>query len=256
MSKADELLVIEDLTKHFVGVRAVHDCSFAVQEGQFVGMIGPNGSGKSTVFNLVSGLLEADTGSVRLAGAELVGKRPNEIARMGIGRTFQTPRAFPSLTLMENLLASVESPGERMSVAFAGTYRRKERELASQAREMLTLVGLSQRATDLCGQLSGGEIRLLEVARQLIRKPRLLLLDEPTAGVNPGLQVRLAELLRTLHDSGLTILVVEHNLHFLLDLAERVVVLTEGSVLTVGTPAEIRSDPKVIAAYLGRDHAA
>ena len=251
-----DILTFDGVSKRFGGLRAVHKCSVNVPEGILMGLIGPNGAGKSTLFNLASGLLPPDEGSIRVRGEELVGKRPEEVARTGIGRTFQTPRTFLSLSLMENMLASADTPGEKLTTALMGTYRQREAQLVDQARDLLELVGLSARANDTSEDLSGGELRMLEVARQLIRRPRVLLLDEPTAGVAPRLQQRLSELLVSLNDDGLTILVVEHNLRFLMNLVERVAVMVHGSVLTIGTPDEIRSDPRVISAYLGRSHGA
>lgn len=247
-----ELLQIERVSKRFGGLRAVNDCSFDVARGTLTGLIGPNGAGKSTLFNLISGLHRPESGSIQLDGEELVGQRPDEIADLGVGRTFQTPRSFATLSCLENLLASVPSPGERLVPSILGTYRREERKTTSTAVEYLDLVGLGARADDPANELSGGELRMLEVARQLMREPKILLLDEPTAGVTPSLQVRLAETLQGLHARGLTVVIVEHNLHFLLDLVERVVVMVRGGVLTQGDPEAIRSDPEVINAYLGR----
>jgi len=246
------LLDIENVSKAFGGLRAVDDCSFSVTAGALMGFIGPNGAGKTTLFNLVSGIYEPDSGSIRLEGKELVGRRPDQVATAGVGRTFQTPRSFATLSCQENLLASVSSPGEGLLQAFLGSYRSHEEEVAVEATELLSLVGLGNRVHDPADELSGGELRMLEVARQLIRHPKILLLDEPTAGVTPRLQGRLAELLRSLHADGLTVLVVEHNLGFLLDLVDHVVVMVMGTVLTEGEPDVIRNDPDVINAYLGR----
>jgi len=245
-------LDIDGVSKSFGGLRAVADCSFEVPQGSLMGFIGPNGAGKSTLFNLVSGLYQPETGSIRLEGDELVGRPPDEIARMGLGRTFQTPRSFSTLSCMENMLASVQSPGENLLSALLGNYRSHETATTEEAHRLLGVVGLGGRAEDAADELSGGELRMLEVARQLIRQPAILLLDEPTAGVSPRLQSRLAELLRGLHADGLTVLVVEHNLGFLLDLVQHVVVMVKGSVLTEGDPDAIRRDPRVINAYLGR----
>ncbi|MGH8912992.1 MAG: ATP-binding cassette domain-containing protein, partial [Acidimicrobiia bacterium] len=170
----------------------------------------------------------------------------------GLGRSFQTPRSFGSLSCMEHMLASVQSPGEHLVPALLGTYRSHEREAKAEAERLLGVVGLGDRAEDLADELSGGELRMLEVARQLMRRPKMLLLDEPTAGVTPRLQARLTELLRALHGDGLTVLVVEHNLGFLLDLVDHVVVMVGGRILTEGAPDSIRRDPDVINAYLGR----
>jgi branched-chain amino acid transport system ATP-binding protein len=246
------LLDIDSVFKSFGGLCAVDGCSFSVPPGSLMGFIGPNGAGKSTLFNLVSGLYRPDSGSIRLEGEELVGRQPDEIANLGLGRTFQTPRSFPTLSCLENMLASVPSPGERLLPALMGTYRSHEMEMTKEATSLLEDVGLGGRVDDSADELSGGELRMLEVARQLIRHPKILLLDEPTAGVTPRLQLGLAEMLRGLHGDGLTVLVVEHNLGFLLDLVDHVVVMVGGKVLTEGDPVAIRRDPAVINAYLGR----
>jgi ABC-type branched-subunit amino acid transport system ATPase component len=245
-------LEIENVSKSFGGLHAVDGCSFDVSPGSLMGFIGPNGAGKSTLFNLISGIYQPSAGSIRLNGEELIGLRPDQVAAMGMSRTFQTPRSFGTLSCLENMLASSPSPGEKLLAAVLGTYRSHEREVAAEARQLLGLVGLGARADHPADELSGGELRMLEVARQLIRHPKILLLDEPTAGVNPRLQTRLADLLRTLHAEGLTVLVVEHNLGFLLDLVDQVVVMVRGKVLTEGPPDSIRRDPGVINAYLGR----
>lgn len=247
-----DLLEIQDVSKNFGGLRAVRDCSLTVRQGSLTGLIGPNGAGKSTLFNLISGLHRPDSGSIRLDGDKLTGLRPDEIADRGVGRTFQTPRSFGTLSCMENLLASSPSVGEHLVSSIFGTYRREEKDTTIRAREYLDLVGLRGRADKPANELSGGELRMLEVARQLMREPKILLLDEPTAGVTPALQVRLSETLRELHTGGLTVVVVEHNLGFLLNLVKQVVVMVSGGVLTQGDPETIRSDPEVINAYLGR----
>lgn len=247
-----DLLGIDGVSKRFGGLRAVDDCSFTVEKGSLTGLIGPNGAGKSTVFNLVSGLYEPESGSIKLDGEEVAGRSPDEIAALGVGRTFQTPRSFSTLSCLENLLASIPSPGEHLMSSILGTYRAEEEVATARAKDYLDLVGLGARSDISADELSGGELRMLEVARQLMRDPKILLLDEPTAGVTPTLQVRLAQTLRELHAQGLTVVVVEHNLGFLLDLVERVVVMVSGRVLTAGDPDAIRSDPEVINAYLGR----
>lgn len=248
------VLEINAVSKRFGGLVAVDGCSFNVPAGVLMGFIGPNGAGKSTLFNLVSGLYRPESGSIRLGEEELVGRRPDHIARMGVGRTFQTPRSFASLSPLENMLASVQSPGESLLPALLGLYRTHEAEAVTEARQLLELVGLGGRMNDSTDELSAGELRMLEVARQLIRHPKILLLDEPTAGVDPRLQGRLSELLRSLHADGLTVLVVEHNLGFLLNLVDHVIVMVRGRVLTEGDPDAIRRDPEVINAYLGREN--
>lgn len=248
------LLAVTGISKRFAGLQAVggeRGLSFTVDRGAFVGLIGPNGAGKSTTFDMLSGVLAADTGSVRFDGHDITRAGADSIAEHGIGRTFQTPRAFESLSVFDNVISGITSPGERLGHAFGRSWRRHEAESARDTAMILRRVGLADRAASHVGDLSGGELRMLEVARQLVRKPVMLLLDEPTAGVHPGLQKRLAGLLRALHDDGMTLVVVEHNLQFLLALADHVLVLADGELIAQGTPAEIRRDPVVVSAYLG-----
>ena len=255
----NDILVVEKLAKQFGGLKAVGGdtgLSFKVKRGALVGLIGPNGAGKSTIFNLISGVREPSSGSVIFNGKNLSNIKSSEIASHGLGRTFQTPRAFPSLTVMENVLVGADSTGEHLSSAFLGRWRSNEIDIKSKAVEVLNRVGLDDRIHDVVANLSGGELRMLEVARQLIRDPEILLLDEPTAGVDPSLQGKLSAILMDLHNEGKTLIVVEHNLHFLLSIADMVIVLQNGELLAEGTPKEIKTDPRVIAAYLGDEYAA
>lgn len=254
-----DLLVVDKVTKRFGGLKAVGGdagLSFSVPEGTFLGLIGPNGAGKSTTFNLISGVLKPTSGAVILDGKDLSAARPSDIAAYGLGRTFQTPRAFPSLTVLENVMVGADNEGETLLSVLRGGWKSRERALRDKAGEVLDRVGLSERVNDVVANLSGGELRMLEVARQLVRDPKILLLDEPTAGVDPSLQAKLSRILVDLHGEGRTLVVVEHNLHFLLQIADSVVVLQNGELLSKGTPGEIKADEKVIAAYLGADHAA
>lgn len=250
------LLEARDVAVHYGGIRALDGADLDVPNSGITGLIGPNGAGKSTLFNVVSGLVQPTRGTVRFDGADIVGLRPEKVAQLGIGRTFQTPRAFPSLDLVDNLCVSAAGGGEGLTHALLGRFRSREASLLERAAELLEMVGLDDKARRKADELSGGELRMLEVARQLMRQPRMLLLDEPTSGVNQALQQSLAVLLRRLARDGTPVLIVEHNLHFLLALAQRVVVMHQGRVLTEGTPEEVRRDPGVIAAYLGRHDAA
>lgn len=255
----DDILVVDKLTKQFGGLRAVggeSGLSFKVKRGTLVGLIGPNGAGKSTTFNLISGILPPSSGSVSLNSKDLSNIRTSDIAAHGLGRTFQTPRAFPSLTVLENVMVGAESLGERLIPVFSGAWRGTEGELGTKAAEMLAKVGLADRLNETVSNLSGGELRMLEVARQLVRDPEILLLDEPTAGVDPSLQGKLSSILVDLRKEGRTLIVVEHNLHFLLRIADTVIVLQNGELLAQGTPQEIKNDQRVIAAYLGDEYAA
>ncbi|MGE0007303.1 MAG: ABC transporter ATP-binding protein [Parvibaculaceae bacterium] len=254
-----EILLVDRLTKRFGGLKAVggdKGLSFRVRKGAFLGLIGPNGSGKSTTFNLISGVMKPNAGSVMLEGIDLSRIPASRIASHGLGRTFQTPRAFPSLSVLDNVIVGADSAGETIGAVVSGRWRESESELAERAKDVLERVGLSGRSRETVANLSGGELRMLEVARQLVRQPRILLLDEPTAGVDPSLQKKLSKVLVDLHGAGTTLIVVEHNLSFLLQIADSVVVLQNGELLSEGTPQEIKSDRKVIGAYLGAGHAA
>ncbi len=254
-----DILVVDSVTKRFGGLRALggdNGLSFTVQQGTFLGLIGPNGAGKSTTFNIISGVIKPNTGAVYLNGQNLSETRTPEIAAYGLGRTFQTPRAFPSLSILENVMVGADNVGERLSAVLSGRWRRDEPMLKEQSAAVLERVGLGNRIAENVASLSGGELRMLEVARQLVREPKVLLLDEPTAGVDPSLQGKLSDILVRLHADGTTLIVVEHNLHFLLRIADSVLVLQNGELLAQGSPQEIRSDKKVVAAYLGNDHAA
>jgi len=244
-------LRLAGVSKRFGGLQAVDDLTFDVRHGEITGLIGPNGAGKSTVFNLISGMLTPDAGSIMLGENELVGSSPDHIARSGLGRTFQAPRAFLGMSVLDNVAAAADSPGERLGASILGGYRSEESVIERRAVELLELVGLGKKVRHPSEELSGGELRLLEIARQLVREPQIVLLDEPTAGVSPSLQDRLGEVLRELETAGITLLVVEHNLGFLLSLAKTVVVLDQGRLLAEGTPDEIRANDGVVSAYLG-----
>jgi branched-chain amino acid transport system ATP-binding protein len=240
----------QDVQRRFGGLIAVAGVTLAIEPGSITGLIGPNGAGKSTLFNLITGVYPPSEGEVFVGGENVTGRRAEQIAAMRIGRTFQTPRGFPSLSAAENVEVMLEDPRE----GFVGALFRRDaargrrRELV---REALARVGLADRADHPFGSLSSGEQRLLEIARQLVREPKALLLDEPTAGVNPDLQGRLRDVVLDLNKEGVTVLVVEHNLGFLMSLATRLHVLAAGRLIASGTPQEIARDPAVIEAYLG-----
>jgi neutral amino acid transport system ATP-binding protein len=239
------LLEVEGLTKRFGGVTAVSDCSFAVPEGSVTALVGPNGSGKTTAFNLITGYLRADEGSIRFAGAPVRRPNPVSLARHGLTRTFQQARIFADLTLVENMVAALQQPWR---TAFRRAVRRPERERAVQ---LLGEFGLARVAGDRAGTLSYGQKKLLEFATVLMAEPRLVLLDEPTAGVNPVLVEQIEARVRELNACGLTFLVVEHNMNLVMRLCDPVVVLDHGTKLAEGPPALVRVDPRVLDAYLG-----
>ncbi|MFP3914735.1 MAG: ABC transporter ATP-binding protein [Actinomycetota bacterium] len=244
------LLTFDGVTRYFGGIVAVDDCSFTVGEGELVGMVGPNGAGKSTLFNLATGYLEPSRGTVTVLGVPTHRHPAAALARQGLSRTFQTPVAFRELTVLDNVMVAAPVARPLLS-GLMGGWRQQERSHEEGARALLEKVGLSQRADTEAGELSGGELRMLEVARQLFTGPRLLLLDEPTAGVAPHLQTTLGDLIRSVHADGVAVVVVEHNLGFLLELVDRVICLANGRVIADGTPEQIRRDPQVVAAYLG-----
>ena len=253
-----ELLEVEQLVKTFGSVRAVDDASLDVQAHAITALIGPNGAGKSTLFNCVAGALRPDGGRVRFDGRRIDRRRTERIASLGLVRTFQSARALTRMSVLDNiLLASFGHPGERLTgvVTRPGAARRHERALRERADEVLGLVGLDRLRTAYAGTLSGGQRKLLDLARALMLEPKLVLLDEPMAGVSPTLRVQLLEhILALRRDRGVTFFIVEHDLDFVMQVADRVIVMNEGRVLTTGKPEEVRADPAVIDAYLGKTH--
>ncbi|HET8741840.1 MAG TPA: ABC transporter ATP-binding protein [Gaiella sp.] len=249
------LLEARDVTKSFAGVRAVDDASLVVEDRSITALIGPNGAGKSTLFNCISGFLRPDGGRIELAGQRIDRSPPHRIVRAGLARTFQTARALTRMTVLDNVrLAAPAHPGEQLDglVLRRGAVRRREREVTEQALELLRLVRLEEHADALSGTLSGGQRKLLDLARILMASPRMILLDEPMAGVNPALREELlAHVLELRATRGITFLIVEHDLGFVMQASDRVVVMNEGRVLMEGTPDEVQGDERVIDAYLG-----
>lgn len=247
------ILEMDRVTRAFGGLTAVSEASLTLDPGELVGLVGPNGAGKSTTFNLACGYLTPTEGTVCFKGESIADEHPSELSRRGVGRTFQTPVAFPDLSVIENVMVGEPLPRPLIQ-ALLGRWRPQERQRRHRAHELLERVGLAARVDHSAGDLSGGELRMLEVARQLMGRPELLLLDEPTAGVAPGLQSRLGDVIRSVSGDGTTILIVEHNLGFLLNLVDRVICMAAGEIIADGTPDEIRRDPKVVAAYLGEQN--
>ena len=248
------ILEIEDLVKHFSGVRAVDGCSFSVPQGRLEGLIGPNGAGKSTVIELVSGLVKPTSGVIRFAGEEIQGLPPHQIYRKGLARCFQTAREWRQLTVLENVLLAAPTRNlDTITAAFfqRGKVKSYEREVREKALATLDRYKLFRLRNDLAYSLSGGQKRLLEFARIAMSEPKLALLDEPMAGVNPVLQADIEAGIATLLDAGASVLLIEHNLGFVEQICDRVTVMVAGRVVATGKMHELREDPVVQEAYLG-----
>ena len=247
-------MTITGVTKHFGGVEALAGCTFSVGEGSITGLIGPNGAGKTTLFNVISGLTHADGGEIRLGSQRLDGRSAHSIARRGIGRTFQIPRPLGRMTVLENVLVYAHGQtGESVARVFASprVVREEERRLRARAREILASMDLGHLAEARAETLSGGQKKLLELARALMSDPRIILLDEPGAGVNPTLMRSLIATIRALRDEGRTFLLIEHDMDLVTELCDPVVVMAQGRKLTEGPFADVRRDPAVLEAYLG-----
>lgn len=247
------LLEVRGLTRSFGGLRAVAGAEFHVPAGSITGLIGPNGAGKTTTFDVIAGRLRPDAGHVRFDGSDVTGAAPERLARRGLVRTFQIPRVFGRMTVWENLLFGAEHPGEGFlrSLVGGGSVAEREREVVRQADEVLHLLELESVSDTRAAELSGGQRKLLELGRVLMLQPRLVLLDEPTAGVAPALTDTLVAKLRRLRDDGTTLLVVEHDLKMVMDITDHVVVMHLGQVLIEGAPEVVVRDERVLEAYLG-----
>ena len=250
------LLEVQDIGKSFAGLVALQSVSIGVEAGKIVGLIGPNGSGKSTLFDIITGFQRSDRGRIFYEGAAITGLPPHAIARRGLMRTFQMSEGGQRLTAIENLLAAAPEQEEQNLLGAAlgvRALRRRERENLDRAREVLRLLGLTALGDELVGNLSGGQKKLMDLGRVFMARPKLLLLDEPTAGVNPTLiNVILDSLRRMNREFGISLLVVEHNMQVVRDLCDYVYVLDAGSLICEGTPDVVQSDERVLEIYLSR----
>jgi len=256
MGKENVVLRVENLEKRFGGLVATDDASFEVERGTITGLIGPNGAGKSTIFNLISGFYEPDGGRVEVNGIDVTGRKPYEVADAGLIRTFQTPRKLEGMTVREAMLVGPrEQPGESFVKLFTdpeGVASAESANLA-EAQRILEEFEIDHLATQPATDISGGQMKLVELARAMLADPEILLLDEPVAGVNPTLRNDLAEQIRRLNEQGTTFCIIEHDMEFVMKLADPVVVLNQGNVLMEGPPEVVQSDERVIDAYLGGD---
>jgi len=248
------MLELSEVSKHFGGHRAVRSVSFRLAPGSITGLIGPNGAGKTTLFNLIAGALRPSAGRITLDGQRLDGLPPHRVLHQGLARTFQIPRPFLEMTVLENvMLAAQDQLGERVwsNWVRGAAVAAQERAVRQRADRLLELVGLAGHAAEPARVLSGGERKLLELARVLMAEPRLVLLDEPAAGVTPALLETIVERIRELNRGGVTFLVIEHNIDLVMRLCRPVLVMADGALLLEGDPQAVRADARVIDAYLG-----
>ena len=253
-SQEPVVLRVEDLQQSFGGLVATDHATFEVERGTITGLIGPNGAGKSTIFNLISGFYEPDGGRVEVNGVDVTGMEPYEVADHGLIRTFQTPRKLEGMTVREAMLVGPRNqPGESFVnvVTSPGSVGQAEERNLADAERILEEFEIDHLATQPATDISGGQMKLVELARAMLAEPEILLLDEPVAGVNPTLRNDLADQIRRLNEEGTTCLLIEHDMDFVMELADPVVVLDQGSVLMEGPPQRVQTDDRVIEAYLG-----
>ncbi|MGH3907436.1 MAG: ABC transporter ATP-binding protein [Pseudonocardiaceae bacterium] len=254
-AKPDPVLVIDSITRLFGGLKAVDVAHLEIQRGSITGLIGPNGAGKTTLFNVLTGFDRPDTGRWTFNGTSLSRLAPHRVARRGVVRTFQLTKALARLTVLDNMrLGAPDQTGERFFGALSCTWGAQERAITRKARELLARFQLDTKADDLAGSLSGGQRKLLEMARALMMDPTIVMLDEPMAGVNPALTENLLRHVKSLRDDGMTVVFVEHDMDVIRDISDWVVVMAQGSVIAEGRPEALSSNKAVVDAYLGSHH--
>ncbi len=245
------VLQVQNLHKSFGGIHAIDHCSFSVEENSITGLIGPNGAGKTTMFDLINGLLTPDEGHVLIKNQNVTGWPTYKRARLGLSRTFQAIRVFPELTALENIVVAFKGHPSKLYQAFV-PLKKKNRDLEKRAMEYMETVGIADKAHLRAGDLSYGQQKLLEIARCMATDADIFLLDEPAAGVNPTLLNTIKQLILKLHQQGKTLLIVEHNMPFLMSIAHKIIVMNFGKELAIGSPEEIQNNPRVLEAYLGK----
>ncbi len=250
------MLELVGVERRFGGLKVLQGVNLAIPQGGVFGLIGPNGAGKTTVFNLITGLQQPDGGAIRFDGRDLAGLKPHQITRLGLARTFQNIRIFKGMSLLENVMVGQHAHlnyGAFGLLAASAGFRQQESKARARAAELLAWVGLEHKAGALADKLSYGDQRKLELGRALATEPRLLLLDEPVAGMNSAEKVEIMAVIRAIAARGFTVFMIEHDMKFVMGLCEQIAVLNFGQIIALGNPDQIRSNPQVIEAYLGRD---